>query len=135
VRVIGFAAGANVALWLYDIAAYVVTAVAQLPEDASLGIGLALIVVGGLLGLWLVREARDEALILITMVIGAEIIHDALGLSDTSSFTAVIMLGLALAGLLVQYAAYLRELKGSTPLTAPEPLTSSVAYFQDLELR
>jgi hypothetical protein len=134
VSVIGFAAGADVALWLYEIVAYAVSEVPQLSEGTAVGIGLVLILIGGLLGLWLVRSVRDEALILITVVIGAEIIQDALGLSRSSSLTAIIIVGLVLAGVLVQYADYLRQLKASRELTEPEPAPSSIAYFQDLEL-
>jgi hypothetical protein len=41
---------------------------------------------------------------------------------------------LALAGVLVQYANYLRELMATDQLTEPVPAESSLAYFQDLEL-
>ncbi len=134
VTVIGFIAGANIALWLYDISAYLVTGVARLPEQATIWTVLTLLLINGLLGVWLVRKDRDEALILLSVLVGVELINDALGLSDTRSITAILLLSLALAGVLVQYAEYLRERTGDSPLTTPEPLASSVAYFQDLEL-
>lgn len=134
VLLVGFAAGADVALWLYDIVAYVLVAVAQLLQTVVFWVGLAVIIGGGLLGLRLIRVSRDEGLILITMLIGVQFIRDVLGLSGTSSWTAIAILGLGLAGLLVQYAFYLREERALSELTEPEPHASSVAYFQDLQL-
>lgn len=132
VLVIGFAAGADTALWFYAIAAYVVTNIAQQSQQAAIAVGLGVILIGGLLGVWLVRKFRDEALIVITMLVGAQIIRGSLGLSQTSSWTAIIMIILGLAGVLVQYAGYLREIKANQRTLEPQP--SSVAYFQDLEL-
>jgi hypothetical protein len=65
------------------------------------------------LGLWLVKQSRDEALILITMVVGVELIQDALRLNKSSSWTAIVIVCLALAGVMVQYANYLRETKAT----------------------
>lgn len=132
VLVIGFIAGADVALWLYAISAYVMTTVAQQSAQTAMVVGVVVLVVGGLLGLWLVRQMREEALILITMLVGARLLQNALGLSSTSSWTAVIVITLALAGVLVQYALYLRDLKAEEIM--PEVHASSMAYFQDLEL-
>ena len=129
---IGFAAGTDLALWLYDIVAYLITDVAQLPENVVLLVALAVIIIGGLFGLWLIRESRDEALILITMLIGVQFIQDAVGFDKSNSWTAIIILTLGLAGVLVQYAYYLREIKAES--TEPEPSASSVAYFQNLQL-
>lgn len=134
VAMIGFAAGADITLWFYEISAYWVTDVARLPEVIALVIGLALILIGGGMGLVLTRKYPPEALILITMLIGVEIIQDALGLSPSSSWTAIIIISLALAGLLVQYANYLRELKASSTIEEPEVAASSVAIFQELDL-
>jgi hypothetical protein len=132
VSLIGFIAGADAVIWLYDIAAHYLTRVAGRSENLALWAGILILVVGGLLGLWLVRVRRDEALIFITMVIGTMLLQDTLNLSKTSSWTAVIMLTFALAGVLVQYAVYLREVKAGQ--TEPEPQASSIAFFQDLEL-
>lgn len=129
---IGFAAGADLALWFYDISNHVVTNVYGQPREAALGIGLLVLLLGGLLGLWLIRVSRDEALILITMLIGTQMLQSALRLNRESSLTAIIILTLALAGILVQYTLYLREVKGEQKIV--EPHASSVAYFQDLEL-
>jgi hypothetical protein len=131
---IGVAAGADLALFLYDIAAYLITDVARLPENLVVWVTLAVIIIGGLFGLWLIRQSRDEALILITMLIGVQFIRDALGFDQSSSWTAIIMLSLGLAGLLVQYASYLRELRARSEQTEPGPDASSVAYFQNLQL-
>lgn len=131
--IIGFAAGAYTAVWLYDIAEYLVTAVVHLPESMVIWVALAVIIVGGLLGIWLVRQSRDEALIFITMLIGVLLMQAAITLRHTNSWTAIIFLSLALAGVLVQYAQYLREVKANSELAEPEPLASSVAYFQDIQ--
>ena len=109
---IGFVAGANVALWLYDISAYLITGVAQLSDQVALWVGLVIIVLGGLAGLWFVRTYRDEALILITMVLGTQLIVLGLGLNTNSSWTAIIVLCLALLGVVRQYADYVLELNG-----------------------
>jgi hypothetical protein len=132
VLIIGFAAGADVALFFYEISSYLITVVAQMSELAAQVLGLGIIIIGGLLGLWFVRRSRDEALILITMLIGVQLIQDAAGLNPDSSWTAILLTTLALAGILAQYALYLREQQEA--LTELEPLASSIAYFQDLEL-
>lgn len=132
VLLIGFAAGADLALWFYDIAAYVITAVAQQSEQFVFWIGLLVIFIGGLFGVWLVRKSRDEALIVITMLIGVQLIQDSVGFSLNSSWTAIVLGSLALAGVLVQYAAYIRDRKAEQ--SEPAPHGSSIAYFQDLEL-
>lgn len=132
VLLIGFAAGADMALWLYDVSAYAIKTVAQQSERTAFWVGLIILVVGGLLGMWLVSKARDEALILITMLVGTQFIQNSLGLSKDSSWTAIIMITLALAGVLVQFADYLREIKANQQ--SLEPQASSIAYFQDLEL-
>jgi hypothetical protein len=134
VGVIGVAAGADIALWLYEIAAYLVTDIARLPEQYVTWVGVGLIIIGGLAGLWLVRNHRDQTLILVTMLIGTELIRNSVGLNTGSSLTAMILLSLALAGVLVQYADYLRAHKASQPLSELEPDPASVAYFQDLEM-
>jgi hypothetical protein len=121
-------------LWLFEIVAYGVTNAANLSAQVADVLGWVLILIGGLFGLWLVRQSRDEALILITILIGTELIQDALQLSKTSSWAAILTLGLALAGVLVQYAYYLQETKAMDQQTEPVPAPSSVAYFQDLEL-
>jgi hypothetical protein len=132
VLLIGFLAGADLALWFYEISSYVIVTVAQLSEQLAFVIGVLVIIIGGLFGLWLVGKARDEALILITMLIGVQLIQEALSLNPNSSWTAILIITLGLAGILTQYAIYLREFQESQ--TAPEPHASSIAYFQDLEL-
>ena len=44
------------------------------------------------------------------------------------------MLTLALAGVLVQYTIYLREIHEGEQVSLEESYTSSLAYFQELEL-
>jgi hypothetical protein len=120
VLLIGFVAGADVALWLYDISAYLITAVAQLSEQIALWVGLGIILLGGLAGLWFVRKYRDEALILITMVLGTQLIILGLGISTRSSWTAIVALGLALFGVVRQYADYLSESEGDASRSAED---------------
>lgn len=129
---IGFIAGADAALWFYDVTTHLMTNLAKLSEQSAYITGIIIIITGGMLGLGLVRATRDEALILITMLVGTQLILDAFGFSPTSSWTAIIMITLALAGVLVQYAVYLREIKSDQ--LHPQPHPSSLAYFQDLEL-
>lgn len=131
---IGFIAGADVALWLYDIAAYMITDLANLSEQTALIAGVVLILIGGLLGLWFIRKTRDEGLILISMIIGVELIQDALRLDPSSSWTAIAILSLALAGVLVQYTDYMRGIKASNMSDGPPVPESSMAYFQDLDI-
>ena len=132
--VIGFAAGAYVAVWLYDIAEYFIADVANLPESMVSWVVLVAIIIGGLLGLSLVRRSRDEALIFITMLLGVMLVQSAITLTHTSSWSAIVFISLALAGVLVQYAQYLREMKALSEHTEPEMSAYSVAYFQDLQL-
>jgi MFS family permease len=131
---IGFIAGSDIALWLYDIAAYVVTDLANLSEQTALIVGVALILIGGLVGFWFIRKTRDEGVILITMIIGVEVIQDALGLNTASSWTAIFILSLALAGVLVQYTDHMRGIKASSTLDDPPMPESSMTQFQDLDL-
>ena len=131
---IGVAAGADLALFLYGIAAYLIVDLARLPESLVVWATVAVVIVGGLFGLWFVRKSRDEALILITMLISVQFIQEALGFDKNSSWTAIIMLSLGLAGMLVQYSVYLRELKARSEQAEPRPHASSVAYFQNLQL-
>jgi hypothetical protein len=134
VGIIGFVAGADIALWLYEISAYVITEVAQLSESLAVGIGWVLILIGGLLGFWLIRRYRDEVLILVTVIIGTELINDALQFNGSSSLSAIIILSLALVGILVQYAEYLREMEAKAPLIGSGQMASSLAFFQSLEM-
>lgn len=131
---IGIAAGADLALFLYGIAAYLIVDLARLTESLVIWVTVAVVIVGGLFGLWLVRKTRDEALILITMLIGVQVIQEVLGFDKSSSWTAILMLSLGLAGMLVQYSFYLRELRARSEHAEPRPHASSVAYFQNLQL-
>jgi hypothetical protein len=131
---IGVAAGADLALFLYGIAAYLIVDLARLPESLVVWATVAVVIAGGLFGLWLVRKTRDESLILITMLIGVQFIQEAVGFDKSSSWTAIIMLSLGLAGMLVQYSVYLRELKARSEQAEPRPHASSLAYFQNLQL-
>ncbi len=132
VLVIGFVAGADIALWFYEISTYVMTNVANQSKETAFYTGIVVLIIGGVLGLLLIRASRDEALILITMVLGTKMIYAALGFSPTSSITAIIILTLALAGVLVQYTLYLREVKSGEE--TPSAHASSLAFFQDLDL-
>jgi len=121
VTLVGFSAGVDMTLWLHNIWSYVFTTNTGLSEPTALWLLLVLGVVGGLLGLWLTRRYGEELLILITAVIGVEIIYLSLGLKQESSFTAVIILSLALVGVVVQYANFQRHAKAEASFRPPEP--------------
>ena len=61
-------------------------------------------------------------------------IQELLGFDKSSSWTAIIILSLGLAGMLVQYSVYLREVKARTEEVEPSAQSSSMAYFQNLQL-
>jgi len=65
-------------------------------------------------GLLLTRRSQDVAIILISIVNGPEIFVQALRLNRSANLTAVITLNLALIGVVVQYASYLREERAET---------------------
>lgn len=121
ITLVGFAAGADIALWLHKISFYILTTDANLSKPIALWFNIIIILVGGLLGVWLTRRYGDEILIIITVVIGVEIIYRALSLESSSSFTAVIILSLCLVGVVVQYADYLRLLRVAAPIISAEP--------------
>jgi hypothetical protein len=133
-KVIGFIAGGDIALWLFKVFAYLATQVAELPQDAAPWLGVALFIIGGVLGVLLIRWNREEALILLSVIVGVELINDSVGLDPTRGFTAIIILGLALAGILVQYGIYLREHMPEVVGASPDPVATGLAYFQELDL-
>lgn len=118
---IGIVAGVDIALWLREIIQYFSTEVGATTTETAVLLNLPAMLIGGLLGWWLIRSYRDEALILVTVVLGVEIIFLSLRLNSDSSLTAVLLLSLALAGVVVQYADYLRSLKVDTVLEPPAP--------------
>ncbi len=113
--IVGFAAGGFIALWFYDIAHHIVVDIAHWSEQTAFWVGVAIIIIGGLIGLFLTRRSEAVALILITVFVGTDFIVRALHLSPDKSITAVITISLALLGLVFQYAQYLREIKGEMP--------------------
>jgi hypothetical protein len=125
--VVGFFAGGYIGLWFYDIAHHLVVNIANWPEQTAFLVGLAILIVCGLLGLFLTRRSEAVAVILISVPVGTNIIIGALDLSPKNSLTAVISISLALLGLVVQYAQYMREIKaerhGFFTETGPAPAT------------
>jgi hypothetical protein len=111
VILIGFATGANTGLWFLELMRYLLVH-AQLTDQAARIIGWIVVIACGVGGAYLVRRYRDEALILITMLMGTEMIVISLRLDGNSQITAVISLSLAFLGVVIQYADYLREMKG-----------------------
>lgn len=111
VAVIGFVAGVYLAALFDHIFLYISGRTDVALPWWLLAVYLAI----GMLGAYLTRRSTAEALILISVALGASIINKALGLPNDSSLTAVLMLSLALVGIVVQYAAYMRE--------APPPRT------------
>ena len=134
VSVIGFIAGADIILWFYEISSHLIIVVARLSEQIALGIGLLSLLFGGLIGLWLVRKYRDEILIIVTMLVGVQLIQDGFRLDSKSSLTAIIIITLALVGVLVQYADYLREMESKAPLIGSQQADSTLVFFQSLEI-
>jgi hypothetical protein len=134
VSVIGFIAGADIILWFYEISSHLIVVVARLSEQIALGIGLLSLLLGGLLGAWLARKYGDEIIIIVTMLVGVQLIQDGFRLDSQSSLTAIIIISLALVGVLVQYADYLREMEAKAPLIGSQYADSSLEFFQNLEI-
>jgi hypothetical protein len=99
------------------------------PEQTVFWVGVAILIVGGLVGLYLTRRSEAVALIMITVFVGADLIIRAFGFSSEKSFTAVITISLALLGLVFQYAQYLREIKADLPQIVTEGETPVTEYF------
>lgn len=118
--IVGFLAGGSIALWLYDIAFYIIVEIGQWPEQTATTVGVVILIIGGLIGLYLTRRSQAVALIMISVFVGTDLVVRGLNLSQESSFTAVIAISLALLGLVVQYAHYLREIKAESPFVAAE---------------
>ena len=114
--IVGFLAGADIALWFSDILVYLFDFIAGLPENISLWIGIGLLIIGGILGLYITRRYPRRAIIVISVLVGVQIINMALNLSPTSSLSAVILLSLTLLGVVVQYAEYARSTNKVAPL-------------------
>ncbi len=131
--VIGFFAGGYIGLLFYDIAFHIVVDIAQWPEQTAFWVGVAILVVGGLLGLFFTSRSEAVAIILISVAVGADLISRALNLSPSSNFTAVITLSLALFGLIVQYAQYLREVRAERPSVIAEVGVAPAPEFFDLD--
>ncbi len=132
VTLIGFLAGANIALWFNAIVQYVSTDVIALGAETAVYFNIPIFIIGGLMGAWFTRLYSDKLLIIITVILGVRLIGLALRLDNDSSFTAVIMLSLALIGIVVQYAQYLRELKAAESLPpALGPTLPDIGRFYD----
>lgn len=122
VLVVGFIAGADLSLWFYKIWYHISTRQAQLSDNAATVLGLVVLLIGGLIGIYIIRHYREETLILIAMAVGVDMISQALRLNRSSDLTAVFALSLSLLGVVVQYTAYLREQKRNQPLAPPPPV-------------
>lgn len=126
VDMIGFAVGVYVATWFDEVL------LALNGQDVSgFTWWIALIFVAvGVLGIWITRRDPDQAQILISVIIGSMTIANGLNLDKTRSITAVITLGLALTGVVVQYASYLREQPrfGSQLPPVPHPTNDELPY-------
>ncbi len=114
VAVIGFIAGASAALWFIEVINYIIAQVEGIPNSFAFWLILLVLIIGGILGLVLTRHFPEDALILISVYIGVDIIGQVLGLNPSGNFTALIVLSLALVGMVVQYADYLRQLKSQS---------------------
>lgn len=130
--IIGFFAGGYVGLWFYDIAHYIIVDIANWPEQTAFWVGVFILIVFGLVGLFLTRRSEAVSVILISVFVGTDIIMKAFGLSPDKSITAVISISLALLGLVFQYAHYLRELKISMPSLSTQTAPAPAPEFFDL---
>jgi hypothetical protein len=132
VILIGFLAWANIALWFNAIVHYVSTDVIAVGAETAVYFNIPIFIIGGLIGAWFTRLYNDKLLIIITVILGVRLIGLALSLDNDSSFTAVVILSLALIGIVVQYAQYLRELKTAESLPpAPQPALPEIGWFYD----
>ena len=132
VILIGFLAWANIALWFNAIVHYVSTDVIAVGAETAVYFNIPIFIIGGLIGAWFTHLYSDKLLIIITVILGVRLIGLALSLDNDSSFTAVVILSLALIGIVVQYAQYLRELKTAESLPpAPQPALPEIGWFYD----
>lgn len=124
--IIGFAAGLYIATWFDEI---LLVLNGQERNDFAWWV-LLLFIGAGILGVWITRKDPEQSMILISVIIGAKTIIEALNLDQTSSFTAVISLSLALTGIVVQYASYLRERPrlGRQLPPVPHPVSDELPY-------
>ncbi len=134
VAVIGFIAGASAATWLIDIIVYLTERVDEVPNSSVIWIVLFFLIIGGIIGWQLTRHFPQDALILISVYVGVDIIAQALDLSPTSNFTALITLSLALVGMVVQYADYLRQLKSQSSIFGELETQSEVPMTEYFDL-
>jgi len=127
--IVGFFAGGYIGIWFYDIAFHFVVNMGHWSEEAAFWVGVVILIISGLIGLFLTRRSEAVALILISVFVGTDLIVRVFGLSPEKNITAVISISLALLGLIVQYAQFLREIKGDNlslfaaqtgPAPAPE---------------
>jgi hypothetical protein len=124
--IIGFAAGLYIASWFDEILLHL-----NGQDKNEITWWLVLIFIAfGIAGIWITRQDPDEAMILISVIIGARTIAEGLNLDQTNSFTAVITLGLVLTGVVVQYASYLREQPriGRQLPPVPHPINEELPY-------
>ncbi len=126
VDIIGFAVGVFVATWFDEI---LLVLNGQTEGEFTWWVGL-IFIGAGILGVWITRQDPDQALILISVIIGARTIESGLKLDGTKSITAVIILGLGLTGVVVQYATLLRERPrlGQQLPPVPHPVSEELPY-------
>lgn len=125
---IGFVAGVFIATLFDQILLYV-----SGRTDFALTWWLLLIfVLAGILAAYLTKRSPDNALILISVILGVAIVNRALNLSNESSLTAVLSLTLALVGIVYQFATYLREQPRVRRVLPPVPAAGSSDLPYDL---
>ena len=71
--IVGFAAGAEISLWFYKISYHLVVVVGQMSEQTAFWVGIIILIIGGLIGLYFTRRYQDAALILISVAVGTRI--------------------------------------------------------------
>lgn len=128
---IGFVAGVYIATFFDRILLYM-----SGRTDFALTWWLLLIfLLSGILAAYLTQRSPDNALILISVILGVAIISYSLNLSSESSLTAVITLSLALVGIVYQFATYMRDQPRVPRILPPVPAVGSSDLPYDLPNR
>ncbi|MFN2117902.1 MAG: DUF4203 domain-containing protein [Candidatus Promineifilaceae bacterium] len=124
--IIGFATGLYLVSWFDEILLFLN---GQEKNEITWWLVL-LFIAAGIVCVWITRKDPEEAVILISVIIGARTITNGLNLDNTNSFTAVIALGLGLTGVVIQYASYLREQPrlGRQLPPVPHPVSEELPY-------
>ena len=126
IDIIGFAVGVYVATWFDEI---LLVLNGQDKDDFTWWVAL-IYIAAGIISIWVTRQDPEQALILISVIIGARTISEGLNMDQSKNITAVMTLGLGLTGVVAQYASYLRERPrlGQRLPPVPHPISEDIPY-------